>query len=522
MNIEEKLKKYSPLGSDAKIDGNIVMFRVPETAIAGVCDRLYFEDKLQLVTITAFDERASGMGYRIAYLFGVPGENVFIMPYLILRDKEEFPSITDKIHEASSHERKIRTFFGLEPVGHPYPRMIVLHENWPEKMHPLRKDFDWKTRPPEAKGVYEFQKVEGEGIYEIPVGPVHAGIIEPGHFRFSVAGEEIVLLEPRLGYKHKGTEKLFEVLPLADKLRLSERVSGDTSFTHALAFCQALEAAGSVRVPERAQYLRTIYSELERLANHLNDFGFILMDTGYAFGGANGARLRETVMQWNERLTGSRFLRGANAIGGVNKDISSEQGTELIAFLKALGEDFEDVVEICNDSASVLNRLAITGRLDRQCAIDHGILGVAARALGIDNDARTAYPYAAYDKLKFATSLAEDGDVLARFEVRIGEIKSSLDILERALKEMPAGAIKSEKAIVLRKNAFAVGMTEGWRGAIAYLIATDGNGEVSRVDVRDPSLLNWAVLGYAGKGNIVPDFPLINKSFNLSYSGNDL
>ena len=367
------------------------------------------------------------------------------------------------------------------------------------------------------------QKVGGEGIYEIPVGPVHAGIIEPGHFRFSVAGEEIILLEAKLGYTHKGIEKLFEVLPLEGKVRLAERVSGDTSFTHSLAFCQAIENLADIEVPQRAQYLRVIFSELERLANHLNDIGFIMEDTGFSFGGSNGARLRESIMQWNERLTGSRFLRGVNTIGGVARDIDDTTCKELLSGLKKIHLDFNEVIEIAHGSSSLHDRLAGTGKLDRQIALDHGATGVAGRALGIAHDARLEYPYAAYDRFKFEIALETEGDVQARWSVRIKEVNSSMAILEQALLGIPADKeLKSNKKIHLRGSSCAVGVAEGWRGDIVYFVVTDTGGHVSRVDVRDPSFLNWPLVGHACEGNMVPDFPLINKSFNLSYSGNDL
>jgi Ni,Fe-hydrogenase III large subunit len=359
-------------------------------------------------------------------------------------------------------------------------------------------------------------------MYEIPVGPVHAGIIEPGHFRFSVAGEEIILLESKLGYKHKGIEKLFEILPLAEKLKLSERISGDMSFTHSLAFCQTVEKLADISVSERAQYLRVIYSELERLANHFNDFGFIMSDTGYSFGGSHGCRLREMIMQWNERLTGSRFLRGVNALGGVTQDISPEIKVKLISDLKKIKDDFAEVVAIAQNSSSVYNRLKGTGKLDRQIAEDHGAIGVAGRAVGIAADARIDFPYAAYAKLNFEMALETEGDVKARLDVRIKEIYSSIAIILEALERIPDGNIFLEKVIELKKNSYAVSLAEGWRGEIVYFMATDTEGKINRVEVRDPSIPNWKVLGHAGKGNVVPDFPLINKSFNLSYSGNDL
>jgi Ni,Fe-hydrogenase III large subunit len=338
-----------------------------------------------------------------------------------------------------------------------------------------------------------------------------------------MAGEEIILLEPKLGYKHKGAEKLFETLPMDDKLRLSERISGDTSYTHSLAFCQAVEKLADIKIPERAEYLRVIFSELERLANHFNDIGFIMLDTGYSFGGSNGARLREMIMQWHEQLTGSRYLRGVNAIGGVTKDISPEAAKKMLTDLQAIQKDFSEVVEIAEDSSSVLNRLQSTGKLEQQVAIDHGVMGVAGRAVGLVHDARIEYPYAAYGKIPFEIPLEAEGDVRARFYIRVKEVYSSVSIIEKALNDLPAGnKLQADSAIKLKKNSIAISAVEGWRGEIIYLIMTDAEGNITRVDVRDPSFVNWTVVGHSGKGNIVPDFPLINKSFNLSYSGNDL
>ncbi len=520
---QELIEKYISKNYQVKTDGNVLAYEVLPGDILKVVTGLYFAQKLPLKTITAVDERKESNRFRVLYVFGVPGSNVFLVPYITLSGTEEFPSITKQIQQAAWHERKIRTFFGLEPAGHPDHKPIILHENWPNNVFPLRKDFDWQTRPAEANNTYEFQKVEGEGIYEIPVGPVHAGIIEPGHFRFSVAGEEIILLEPKLGYVHKGTEKLFEVLPLADKVRLSERVSGDTSFTHSLAFCQAVESLANLEVPERAKYLRVIFSELERLANHFNDVGFVMQDTGYSFGGATGTRLREQIMQWHERLTGSRFLRSVNTIGGVTKGISVELAQALLKDLQSIQKDFREFVDISEDSASVLNRLEGTGQLDYQIAVDHGVLGIAGRALGLASDSRVDFPYAAYNKIKFPVALEKNGDVRSRLYVRIKEIFASFGIIEQAVASLPVnGKLVCDGPVDLRKNSYGVGVAEGWRGEICYFVITDNEGKVTRVDVRDPSFINWTVLGYAGKGNVVPDFPLINKSFNLSYSGDDL
>lgn len=511
--------------NEKKTFNNATPFEVPVSEIKAVVIDLYRNQGLSLKMVTATDERKELGCFRVWYVFGAPKENTFTVPFICLKDTMEFPSLSLEIHETWNYERQIYTFFGLTPVGHPDLRPTTLHdENWPTDVFPLRKDFDWNTKVPEVRGEYKFQQVEGEGIYEIPVGPIHAGIIEPGHFRFSTAGETIVLLEPRLGFVHKGSEKLFEVLPLEDKVRLSEKISGDSSFSHSLVFCQALEHLSDTPVPERALYLRVIYSELERVANHFGDIGAIMMDTGFSFGGSNGARLREMIMRINERLTGSRFLRGVNTIGGVKKDLSDKEKTRLFKELKNIRKDFEEVIDIAQNSASVMNRLKGTGVLSLGVAQDRGVIGVVGKAVGLPNDARVDYPYAAYQKIGFAESATEtNGDVHARFRIRIKEVLSSIDLIQNALQKLPEGKMVTENTVIaFKKNAIAVGVVEGWRGDITYFVTTDSSGDIARVAPRDPSFLNWPAIKEAGFNNVIPDFPLINKSFNQSYSGHDL
>lgn len=512
-------KKYLPENTKTQTFGHLTVFEVSSDRIKEVCSDLYYKHYFSLKIISASDERQTLGAFKITYVFGNPKEKAFVAPYILV--KEEFPSITAEIHEASIYERKIMTFFGLKPTGHPDARTLILHENWPKNVFPLRKDFKWNERPKTANEKFEFRKIDGEGIYEIPVGPVHAGIIEPGHFRFSMAGEEILMLEPRLGYSHKGSEKLFEVLPLTEKIELSERISGDSSFSHSMAFCEALENLSDIKVSVSDQNIRVVFAELERLANHFGDIGAIMTDTGFNFGGANGARLRETILQINDKLTGSRFLRGVNQIGGVSKQIN---GTAefLQKELDLIAKDFEEVMEVAENSNSLLNRLEGTGKLDKQVAKDHGVVGVAGRALGFENDSRVDFPYEAYGSIKLPVAKEEAGDVRARFYVRVQEVRTSFDIIREALKNMGNATQSEPKHPIFKPNTMTISVVEGWRGDIVYLVSTDAKGNITRVDVRDPSFLNWTALGHAGKGNMVPDFPLINKSFNLSYSGNDL
>jgi len=522
--IKENMQEYIPKGAKPETKGNSIMFEVSVLQVKEIVRDLYHNKKLSLKLVTATDERKEHECFKVWYIFGVPGENMFVIPYIKLKDSTDFPSLALTIPKISNYERKIKTFFGLRPVGHPDLRPIILHENWPSNIFPLRKDFDWQIKPKDANGKYEFQEVKGEGIYEIPVGPIHAGIIEPGHFRFSVAGESIVLLEPKLGFVHKGSEKLFEVLGMEDKVRLSEKISGDSSFGHSLAFCQAVENLGSVDVPKRAQYLRSIYAELERLANHFGDIGAIMIDTGFSFGGSNGARLREIIMRINERISGSRFLRGVNIIGGVSKDISDNEKINLGEDLTKILKDFSEVIDVAENSASLLNRLKGTGTIFHETARFRGLVGVAGRASGKSIDVRVNYPYAGYKDISLTEIPIETtGDVNARFHVRIKEVYASIELIHKFLQKLPKGHINvSNLKISLEKNSVATSLVEGWRGEIVYFVTTDSHGNVSRVAPRDPSFINWDALGYAGFDNIVPDFPLINKSFNLSYSGNDL
>ncbi len=521
MSITETIKKYIPEGVQPTIHGNLVMFEVAVSEFSSVCEDIVKVHNLPLKTMMATDEREFCGAFKIFTLFGIPGKNVFIAPYILVKEGEEFPSLTGVMPQVHLYEREIKEFFGIEPVGHPHPSRWLLHANWPEGVYPLRKDFEWNRRPEDTGFQNAVGIVEGEGVFEIPVGPVHAGIIEPGHFRFSMAGEEIVGFEPRLGFVHKGIEKLFETLPLDKKIVLSEHVSGDTSFTHSLAFCQALETLAGVTVPERAKYFRVVYSELERLANHIGDIGLILLGTAFNFGSAYGARLREMILQIHERLSGGRFLRGVNCIGGVTKDVDPQTVQWLGEQLYGLEKEFEYLMEIVDKNLTIFNRLSKTGTLPQQTAKDLGAVGIVARGSGIAMDARKDFPYAAYDAFDVVVPTEESGDVYARFRVRVREVSVSFGVAQSALSRLPSGPIRIEEDVILAPDSYAISIVEGWRGDIVYVVATDSAGEISRVHVRDASFLNWPLFVQFAPGNVILDFPLMNKSCNLSYSGND-
>jgi Ni,Fe-hydrogenase III large subunit len=413
----------------------------------------------------------------------------------------------------------MRDLLGITPAGHPDPRPLMRHGFWPESFHPLRADavvpsFEDDGRP------FPFTPVQGEGVFEIPVGPVHAGVIEPGHFRFSVLGETILKMRARLYFTHKGTEKLFEGREPDEGVALAERISGDTSVGHALAYCQAVEALGSTALPERAAGVRTVLLELERLYNHVADTGAIVGDTGFAVGQSHCLRLRETLLALNRRVTGHRLLRGAIVPGGVaTGELPAE---EIRRTLTLVAADFDEIVQICLDNTLVRDRLEGTGRLPVEVARDFGVVGYVARGCGLPRDVRADLPFAAYEQLGVTPAVEEQGDVGARLRVRIREVRQSVDLVDRALTQAAGtGPVRAPLGRV-SPNEAGFGLVEAWRGRIAHMVIANDRQRLRRVKVVDPSFFNWPALARALEDNIVPDFPLCNKSFNQSYSGNDL
>jgi Ni,Fe-hydrogenase III large subunit/Ni,Fe-hydrogenase III component G len=472
--------------------------------------------------ILAEDTRAQSGVFTLRYIFEVPGQDNFVIASMPLdRDHRSFPSLATRWYLASLFEREIHDLFGLEPVDHPDLRRLPLHQFWPDGYYPLRKDAKRPQAIEDNGEAFPFQEVQGEGLYQITVGPVHAGIIEPGHFRFTVDGETIVNLESRLFFLHKGIEKQFESMDPAKGVTLAERISGDSSVAHALAFAMAIERCARVEAPKRASYLRVVLQELERLYNHIADVGAICTDTGFAIANAHAMRLREDVLRLNARLTGHRLLRGTIVPGGVAVDFSKEQIIDAITAVRKVRTDFNEVVEMALENALVLDRLHATGVLSNAVAREMQVCGIAARASGVDADARRDHPYAAYPHLKFRVPVFSQEDVWARMMVRVEEARESVHLILQALEELPL----SETIAPVHKltaGASAFGLVEGWRGPIWHWVVIGENGALARVKVKDPSFSNWPALNYAILNNIVPDFPLCNKSFNLSYAGNDL
>jgi len=500
--------------------GNELHFHIERGDAPYLAEFLRADFGAELRLMVANDRRADQGLFEVHYLFAHRRENWFAHATKALSpDDPTIASLATFYYPASRFEREIKDLFGIEAIGHPDRRPLVRHAFWPETYFPLRKD----AAPPEKfeddGTTFPFQSVGGEGVYEIPVGPVHAGVIEPGHFRFSVVGETVINLKIRLYFTHKGTEKLFEGRRPAEGVELAERISGDTTIGHTLAYCQALEALAGVEIPARAQALRVILLEMERLYNHVADFGAICTDTGFAVAHSHCLRLRERLLRLNKRLTGNRLLRGGLTPGGVTYELPS--ALDLAVELDSALADFNEIVEISLNNTMLLDRLEGTGHLTTQTAADYGVLGYVARASGLDMDARRDHPFAAYDQLKFKVPVFKSGDVYARTLVRVEEAREAVSLIKQALAQMPEGpSVTSLEQLPAFEPAF--GMVEGWRGEIVHWIMADENGRLFRVKVKDPSFANWPALSLALLKNIVPDFPLCNKSFNQSYSGNDL
>jgi Ni,Fe-hydrogenase III large subunit/Ni,Fe-hydrogenase III component G len=495
---------------------------MPRESLTGFADYLRAEVHARPELIVAEDTRSDAGAFTLRYIFEMEGAAGFVIASIrVPADDPTFPSLATRWYLASRFEREIHDLFGLVPAGHPDLRRLPLHQFWPAAYHPLLKDAVVRKEFSDDGAPYPFRRVEGAGLYEITVGPVHAGIIEPGHFRFSVEGETIINLESRMYFVHKGIEKLFESATLPQAIKLAERISGDSSVAHALAFCQAVEALAGVTIPPRAAYLRVVLLELERLYNHIADVGAICTDTGFAFANVHALRLREDLLRLNSRLVGHRLLRDSLVPGGMAQNFNAAQIADARGSITRISTDFDQIVDIATSNGLVLDRLHGTGRLDPKTAREMQVVGVPARASGIDEDARRDHPFAAYAALPPRVVVHTEGDVWARLMVRVEEAREAARLITTALETLPSGGL-AVSLDTLPEGESAFGLVEGWRGPIWHWVVAGNNNTFRRAKIKDPSFANWPALNYAILENIVPDFPLVNKSFNLSYAGNDL
>ncbi|PYU55055.1 MAG: NADH-quinone oxidoreductase subunit F [Acidobacteria bacterium] len=517
--LEQKFGAQIQASSAEREDEIYVVVGDPD--IRALAEYLRSEFEARLVTVFGEDRRSVERVFFNYYVFERKGDTRYLIVRASVRaDHPEFPSLSAELPAVNWQEREIQDWFGLKAVGHPNPRKVALHDNWPD-VHPLRKDFLLETVLPPFQGErHIYRPALGEGVFQVPVGPVHAGTIEPGHFNFAVAGEPILYLQLRMFYTHKGTEKLFEKLPIPKAVFLAESISGDSSFSHGTAFCQAIERAVQMEVPLRALIMRTILLELERICNHVADIGAIATDVGFVVANAHASRLKEMLVTLNENLTGNRLLRGMICVGGVRRGWNAVQLGLLRATVDAFAADFQDLVTLIDSSESTRDRLEQTGVLLPEKAKDLGIVGVAGRASGIDLDVRRDHPYAAYGRYSFRIPVYQVGDVNHRMQVRVDEVNESLGILRNAAEDSQHGEFRAQIPPI-PPDRCAVSAVEGWRGEIIHWIRTGPNNHLERCKIKDPSLNNWPALVEAVQGNIIADFPVINKSFNLSYSGTD-
>jgi len=479
-----------------------------------------FQDGFRLGLVAAHDDGAT---LRVVYLFlaGAPDRRVELQVTLPA-DHPQLPTLASLSFPASRFEREMHDLFGIVALDHPRPHRLVRHAHWPAGWYPMRHNAG--PPPPFTETeAYPFLEVKGDGVYEIPVGPVHAGVIEPGHFRFSVVGESILKLKARLWFTHRGVEKLFEGLDATGATHLAERISGDTSAAHALAHSLAVEDALGIVMPEPAHRLRALVLELERLYNHAADLGALANDVGFSLANAHAQRIREQLLRINNATTGHRLLRGAITPGAVEL-----LGLPDPAELARIADDLAEVAELTLANSVIRDRFTGTSVLTRDQARDLGCLGPVARASGLATDARIDHPTTSLP----VTPLTQTaGDVLARFALRRDEFAAGTELASHLIstadrltfRGAPAEETGTEDPGAPPGRARSgAGIVEGWRGTIVHRVEIDPGGRLTRAKVVDPSWFNWPALPVALKDTIVPDFPITNKSFNLSYAGNDL
>jgi len=477
---------------------------------------------------TAWVKRQVAGGARIAALFGAPEQDGVHLYAVMALDRDcglaaartgpvsRYESLTPDCPQAHWFEREIYEQWGVLPENHPWLKPIRFHAGYGANS---------MIRP--RPGETSYFRVEGPEIHEVAVGPVHAGVIEPGHFRFQCHGEKVLHLEISLGYQHRGVEALLTQTADPRTAPLIETLSGDATIGHALAHQGVLSALCGTAAPARALAIRSLALELERLANHTGDLGALAGDVGYLPAASYLGRIRGDYLNMTALICGNRFGRGIVRRGGVGFDLDERLADELAARLARARVDTAGALNLLFESASVLGRFENTGTLSVQTALDLGLVGPPARACGLARDARRAYPApGAYspgsgDGLDIPVRLHDTGDVFARALVRRLEIEASLDFCEAAVRRLPGGELVRAPG-ASAPDSLAVGVAEGWRGEIWHLALTGNDGRPRAYKVVDPSFRNWFGLAYALRGEQVSDFPLCNKSFNLSYCGHDL
>ena len=468
-------------------------------------------------------------GQRLVTLFGAPEGDASVRLIAVLADDirgqlraatsvvgDRYPAIARACVQAEPFEREIAEQCGVVPDGHPRLKPLRRHP-------PDHRPHAWTTDTREfRRDAYAFDAFDGEEVHEVAVGPVHAGIIEPGHFRFQAHGEEVLALEIMLGYQHRGVEPLLEGRERARAVLVAESIAGDTVIAHTSAYCGALEALARSHKSARSQSIRGIALELERLANHIGDLGALAGDIAYQPGAAFFGRLRGECLNMLMTISGNRYGRGLIRPGGVSFDVPPEMARELIGRLVRLEKELRPIAEIFFGAASVQSRLEGVGVVAREGCMTHGFVGPVARACNVERDVRHDHPYGVFRYAQIPVATAWAGDVYARALIRWVEIQRSLEFAREQLETLPAGDVRVPCGDPIPEAQLVVAMEEGWRGEVTHTVLTDERGAIRRHKVTDPSFRNWHALALAMPGNQISDFPLCNKSFNLSYAGHDL
>ncbi|MFZ2325699.1 MAG: NADH-quinone oxidoreductase subunit C [Rhodoferax sp.] len=481
-------------------------------------------DQNAIESVAAYQVTARASDVFVSYVV-LEGLFWLALPLDTSGGRPEYPDLSTIFPVAGRMQRAAADLSGIHARGATDQRPWLNHGAWAPDHHPLLQDS--QALPPIAPGPlvdYPFVRVEGDGVHEIAVGPVHAGIIEPGHFRFSVVGEKILRLEERLGYTHKGIEQRMTQLAPLQAYRLAGRVSGDSTVAYAWAYCMALESATQTTIPPRAAWLRALLLERERVANHLGDLGALGNDAAFAFALAQFSRLREDWLRRSKDAFGHRLMMGCIVPGGVGVDLEPAQIAPMLRQCDAVEIEVQRLSGIFEEHAGLQDRFLTTGRVTPALASRLGLTGLAGRASSQAWDLRCDHPYVPYSDLRVAMAIRQNGDVAARVAVRLDEVMESLRLIREMVTHVPSGALCSD--VVLGEPASrGAGWVEGWRGELFValeLAGSDQGHRILRCHLHDPSWQNWPVLEHAVMGNIVADFPLINKSFNLSYSGQDL
>ncbi len=488
-----------------------------------IVQSLYYAHGGWLSTVAGNDERSLNGQFAVYYVLSMEKTDKcwIVVKASIPPNKPEFPSVTPRVPAAIWYEREVRDMFGLQPVGLPDERRLVLPDDWPDGLHPLRKDaMDYRYRPEPTRNDenYEFVKVKGEGIVEVPVGPLHMTSDEPGHFRLFVDGENIVDADYRMFYVHRGMEKLAETRLTYDQVTfLADRVCGICGYAHNVAYSTSIETALELEIPERAKWIRTILLEVERLHSHLLNIGLACHFVGFDTGFMQFFRVREKAMKMAELLTGARKTYGMNLIGGVRRDILKEERTQTLQLIAELRKDVNELLDVLYETPNLLQRTQGVGKLETDVARDYSPVGPTIRGSGFARDTRTNHPYAGYDRVPMTVCTQTGGDVLSRTLVRAEEFYESLSMVEYCLNNMPEGPILVE-GFEFRPHRFALGFVEAPRGEDIHWSMLGDNQKLFRWRCRAPTYNNWPPLRSMLRGNTISDAPLIVASLDPCYS----